>query len=332
METETPDYQKFGAKKKKFIGNDRLWIGRDHLLLVQSTGVSETYRRFYFKDIQALNLVRQKGPSYGKWIRLLLVLITGALCLVCWKNGAAPMDIILGGLCLIGLFVTVRSFLKGPGCECWIYSSVQKEKLSPVNTMKTAQKFTDLIVPKIEAAQGRLLPAALAAGIQQVGGQQPAALLKHGKKDQATMAWHRALFALLILSGMISTAYLFIRWPMLTVLTGLVFLAGFAVSIVAVIKQVGSPLASTVKTITVLCLILLVAAGILGYVELFLAMFQDIEHVHAISYNSWEMIKLLSRTDPFQYPVILGMDIFLIVSFFLLGISGAVCVRKFERH
>ncbi len=331
MESITPDYQKFGAKKKKFIGNDRLWIGRDHLLLVQSTGISETYRRFYFKDIQALNLVRQKGPSYGKWLRLLLVLITGALGVVCWKNGAMPMDIILGVLCLAGLFFTVRSFLKGPGCECWIYSSVQKEKLSCVNTMKTAQKFMDLIVPKIEAAQGRLSPAALAAKTDLMAAQ-PATLVKHGRKEPVTMAWHRALFGVLILSGMISTAYLFLRWPALTILTGVVFLAGFAVSIIAVIRQIGSPLASRVKTITVLSIVLLVMTGILGYVELFLAMFQDIRHAQAISYNSWEMVKLLSRTDPFQYPVILGVDIFLIVSFLLLGISGTVCVRKSERH
>ncbi|HWI55617.1 MAG TPA: hypothetical protein VNZ22_00220, partial [Bacillota bacterium] len=35
-----------------------LWLGPDHLLCIETTGYTETYKRFYFRDIQAV-LIRQ---------------------------------------------------------------------------------------------------------------------------------------------------------------------------------------------------------------------------------------------------------------------------------
>ena len=33
-----------------------LWVGKDHLLCIDTNGYTETYKRFYFRDIQAVIL------------------------------------------------------------------------------------------------------------------------------------------------------------------------------------------------------------------------------------------------------------------------------------
>src|SRR5690242_8964250 len=54
-----------------------LWMGDDHLLLVDSTRFSESYKRFYLRDIQSIivrRTPRYRVPYY--WIVLAIVAIT----------------------------------------------------------------------------------------------------------------------------------------------------------------------------------------------------------------------------------------------------------------
>ncbi len=41
-----------------------LWMGADHLLLVDRTGYTESYKRFYFADIQAIVVRRTSFSNY----------------------------------------------------------------------------------------------------------------------------------------------------------------------------------------------------------------------------------------------------------------------------
>ena len=47
-------YRSFGGKGATLTYYARLYLGPDHLLQTASTGYSETYKRFYFRDIQAI--------------------------------------------------------------------------------------------------------------------------------------------------------------------------------------------------------------------------------------------------------------------------------------
>ena len=53
-----------------------LWLGKDHLLCVETTGYTETYKRFFFRDIQVLTLRRT-------YRRLLLSVFLGLPILGC---------------------------------------------------------------------------------------------------------------------------------------------------------------------------------------------------------------------------------------------------------
>lgn len=55
------------------MGKNTLWAGPDHLLLVMSTGVSETYRRFYYRDIRYI-VAGKTGRGKGINIFLMLLL------------------------------------------------------------------------------------------------------------------------------------------------------------------------------------------------------------------------------------------------------------------
>jgi hypothetical protein len=53
-----------------------LWLGADHLLFVNSTGYTETYKRFYFRDIQTFVVQNtQRATVVNIVLTILLVLL-----------------------------------------------------------------------------------------------------------------------------------------------------------------------------------------------------------------------------------------------------------------
>ena len=51
-------YRKLPGRRRGFIFSASLWTGADHLLSVKSTRFQEHYKRFYFRDIQAIVITR----------------------------------------------------------------------------------------------------------------------------------------------------------------------------------------------------------------------------------------------------------------------------------
>src|SRR5438445_6412064 len=56
-------------------GSSSLWLGKDHLLCIDSTGYTETYKRFYFRDIQAFILQKTDNWKFQALALGALVLI-----------------------------------------------------------------------------------------------------------------------------------------------------------------------------------------------------------------------------------------------------------------
>lgn len=126
----------------------RLYIGPDHLLLVTTTGWTESYRRFYFRDIQVLILCRTEGGKIQNAILALLLFLSaiiatqvGAGAVVAWSFAAAFA---------LGLFANT---LRGPPFACHIRTAVQTTKLVSLGRAARAQRFLTQLRPIIEAAQ-----------------------------------------------------------------------------------------------------------------------------------------------------------------------------------
>ena len=331
MTPQATDYKKFSGKKRSLIGTDRIWFGQDHLLIVESTGVSERYKRFFFKDIQAVRLIQAK-KSIGKYVFLAaLFLAAGFLGVWAWNSRIQELAFFPAAAFLFLLYYLIRMVIKGPLCECWIYSSVQREKIKPVTTLKTGKKLLELLIPEIKAAQGTL-PAENTAEERVTA--KPSAILKHAVPEplkKIPPAWHRISFLLLMVYGIFLTLILRVHPPGMIIAASVLGLLVLTLSIIAVVKQTGSDFSRPLKTVSVTALIFLILGSISGYFEYMFFYMINLEKWAVVSHNQWETIKLIAEIDYFDYPVLIGKEIFLISVYFCLGAAGLLYLRKQEK-
>lgn len=149
--TPPVQYRKLPGRGAGLGETSRLYLAEDHLLLVSAAGFHETYRRFYFRDIQAITL--------RKTVTGLVINVVAAIPLAISLAGLAsasngeeatvwsiPAGIFLGFL----LF----NVLRGPTCACEIHTAVQTRRLGPMGRLRSAGKTLARLRPLIEAAQG----------------------------------------------------------------------------------------------------------------------------------------------------------------------------------
>lgn len=152
-----------------------LWLGEDHVLCVESGGYAESYKRFYFRDIQAITTRRTNTRSVWNWVYGVMsgLLFLIGLSLISSDNTAAGIVFFsLFVLCIVGLGVNTSL---GPTCACQIRTAVQTELL-PLPRIRNARKFLDRVRPLITAAQGQLTAEELATRIQESATPNPAAV------------------------------------------------------------------------------------------------------------------------------------------------------------
>jgi fatty acid desaturase len=130
----------------------RLYQAADHLLQVSASGYTETYRRFYFRDIQGFAVNESvKGRNWnGVWG------ILGALCAVAAIQVGGPAAIVWWGIAGTFLLLLIINVAGGPTCVCQIRTAVQTRPLPSLGRLRRAVKTIAQLRPHIEAAQGAL--------------------------------------------------------------------------------------------------------------------------------------------------------------------------------
>ncbi len=149
-----------------FSTRSSLWIARDHLLNVDSNRYTESYKRFYFQDIQAI-IVRKNGRR-SFWNSLLLVLIVFYFGAFLYFNGRTiDADAIPALILGVGFLVVpfILNNLMGATCTCTLQTAVQKEDLPSLNRMPRVNRVLARVRPLIAAAQGQLSREEIAAGV-----------------------------------------------------------------------------------------------------------------------------------------------------------------------
>jgi TctA family transporter len=150
-----------------------LWLGSDHLLLVQRGGFTETYKRFYFRDIQAITVQETRRRTI--WNAVLMVplgicLIGLVICAIPRMNGVAMIVwAIFGGLFLLPFVV---NNLRGTACACQLRTAVQTEEIASLSRVRQTRKVLAKIRPLIVAAQGQLTPEEVSARMQAAVGEE----------------------------------------------------------------------------------------------------------------------------------------------------------------
>ena len=153
MEPISSSYQKLPGARRSPFRKATLWLASDHILSIDSHRFSEEYKRYYFKDIQAI-VVRQTTGSTALTKAIEVVIVLALLALAAWfleSRGAA----IVGGLILIP-YVIGRSL--GPRCVCQLITAVSSDKLPSLDRLRTAERALRIIGPLVQEAQREQSP------------------------------------------------------------------------------------------------------------------------------------------------------------------------------
>ena len=148
-----------------------LWLGKDHLLSIMNEGYSEGYKRFYFRDIQAITLRKTSHWAVSNTvfgvILILFALLTTTGYLNKWNAVGMGFIFIFEVFFLICLLVNL---IKGPTCKCFLRTAVQSERLYSLNRIRPAHKTINRIKAAVEAVQGPLSAETMGAFSPEVTG------------------------------------------------------------------------------------------------------------------------------------------------------------------
>src|SRR5437867_8585041 len=113
MEQIPQTYQKLPGARRTPLRKATLWLAADHILSIDSHRFSEEYKRYYFKDIQAI-IVTTGSTAISKAIDLMVAIVVALLALSAWRFQSRDMAI-AAGIFLIA-FLILKSL--GPLCDC----------------------------------------------------------------------------------------------------------------------------------------------------------------------------------------------------------------------
>lgn len=153
-------YRRLTRARSGFGTYSSLWLGPDHLLLVTSSGYSENYQRFYFRDIQAFAVADSirfgvLNAVFGGILAFLTLI--GVLSAV-MGNGLSPGLVVPA---IPAFIILVWNLALGRTCKVTLMSGVQSVALRPLSRFRRTRKVFARIVPLIEAAQAALVPPAI---------------------------------------------------------------------------------------------------------------------------------------------------------------------------
>ena len=148
-------YRKFPGRGSGVVNVLTLWEGDTHLLLVNSWPTGESYRRFFFADIQAIILRRTKRRLVFNIILGVLLLLSAApLVFAMFQDSGESGWRVAGGVVagLFLFFILVNSLL-GPACTMHIQTVLQCQRMPTVRRLRRARQILARIQPLIAAAQ-----------------------------------------------------------------------------------------------------------------------------------------------------------------------------------
>jgi len=325
MPKKPKKYKKLPGRKTNFLmGYTTLWLGPDHLLLIDSKRFSEDYKRFYYGDIQA---VIARKTAAGKIQNLFLALFAAFFAFLAYsigKNGYVFMGIVAGTF-LLALFI---NSLRGPTCACHIQTAVQTEKLPSLDRFRYIRKTMKRLAPLIEKAQGSLnLEALLEEDSSRESRTEntPSGTIEATRKqDHITGGVHRILFSLLLCGGLITGIDMFLTGVAITLLQTVISMAAGVFVIMGLVKQYQAHASYAVRTVTWTTLGYLAVDFFLSYVTYFVIVIRSPK----IRNNQWELLKALSELSPLESPWLMGLYIFSIAGCLILGSSGLYLLQK----
>lgn len=151
MASKTPaPYRKLPGRGAGIVSVATVWEGDTHLLLVTAWPSGESYRRFFYADIQAIITRRTAGRLVINLIAAVFLIPFALAMLGDAEVGLKVFFGIVAGICFIAILV---NSLLGPTCTLQIQTAIQTEKLPNVRRKRAADKLLARLLPLVNAAQ-----------------------------------------------------------------------------------------------------------------------------------------------------------------------------------
>ena len=143
-----------GRPSFSFLGSHyRLYYHDDHLLYVHFTMGSETYRRLYFNEIDAIQISETSTYLNVTAITAVIMLIGGITTLLAAVgNGSGAVFVGILLLVLPG-WALVDNLVRGKTCRTYAHTRIQKLEIQSMSRLRNARKIMNIIEPMILAAQ-----------------------------------------------------------------------------------------------------------------------------------------------------------------------------------
>ena len=151
-------YQRLTRPRSGLGSYASLWMAADHLMVVTSVGFSESYQRYFFRDIQAFFVLKSSRYFYFNLVAGLITFLTGLWAGVGivqaggWDAGPTAIMFVF----VPALAVLITNLIKGSSCQVKVITALQKTELAPLSRQRKTRKVMAKIEPLIREAQQRL--------------------------------------------------------------------------------------------------------------------------------------------------------------------------------
>ncbi len=277
MAARTTPYRRLPGRARHLFGVSTLWYADDHLLLVNQKSFSETYHRYYFRDIQLISTHRNdRGRAW--WALLALASILVAVPAVAMFVTAAPWRwawSVPAGVLLIGLGV---HWWRGATCTCHMRTILQEVEVAPLRRVRWVRSALAIIEPLIEVSQGPLDRALLVEQVEVPGerGSEPVPPVRSivpppPLLPRGTGRLQMVLCCLFLTDAVVTSGQILLPSGFLSALGAILALAEFGVVITALTRQKSTIMGRSLRPFTWAAFGVLCLAAITAWVANFVA-------------------------------------------------------------
>ncbi len=149
-------YHKFGGRGLRRSGffsavrqYSRLYLASDHLLCVDTCYFVESYKRYEFRNIEALWYCPTIGWHLATGLNLVLAVAFSAGLLI--PHLAAR--VVFGALLVVVVIAMAVNLLRGPSCRFYLKTAAHTEHLPSIVRCQKGEALMARLRPLIETAQ-----------------------------------------------------------------------------------------------------------------------------------------------------------------------------------
>jgi hypothetical protein len=154
MPAKPPIYRRLPARSFGFFQNTSLWLGADHLLFVRIVPGGESYRRFFFSDIQAFIIRR---TAFRLWANAVFLALAALNLLPLFALAADDAEMHPVAYFALGsavwLALAIANTLRGPACQTCVQTAVQTVRVGALGRVRTTNRVLDMLRPRLLGAQ-----------------------------------------------------------------------------------------------------------------------------------------------------------------------------------